>query len=417
MSALTRTWPDGWKEARLFDLVSNLKNGFASGKRDENGIVQIRMNNITTDGHVVLDSFLKVPVPESIDEWMLRKGDFLFNNTNSIDLVGKSAVFDAAPFPCTFSNHFTRLRFKKERVLPEWVLHHFVILWRRGFFKSVAIRHVGQAAVHKEHLLKLKLPLPPLAEQKKIAEVLSTVDEGIEKVDRAIEKTEKLKKGLMQKLLTKGISHTKFKKTEIGEIPEDWQVVKLKKTADINKDSADPTKEFPDREFLYIDIDSVENEAGIIKGVKPITGKDAPSRARRVIRHDDVLMSTVRPYLKAFAIVPAQYDGQICSTGFAVLTCKDELLPRFLLYVLFSKSVLDQCNRMMVGGQYPALNNSQVEQIKIPCPPLAEQKKIAEILSTVDKRLELLGRKKEKLGRVKQGLMDDLLTGKKRVKV
>jgi type I restriction enzyme S subunit len=266
------------------------------------------------------------------------------------------------------------------------------------------------------------VPLPSLPEQKKIAEILSTVDQGIEKVSEAIEKTQKLKKGLMQELLTgkRNIvdgrqGKREFKLTEIERIPKEWEVAQLKEVVEINRDSVDPTKEFPNKRFLYIDIDSVENETGFITKAKEILGKDAPSRARRVIHNNDILMSTVRPYLKAFAIVPKRFHGQICSTGFAVLTCSEKIYSPFLFYTLFKGSVIDQCNRMMVGGQYPALNSSQVERIKIPIPPVAEQKKIAEILSTVDKRLEWLRNRKEKLGRIKKGLMNDLLTGKKRV--
>ena len=152
--------PKGWQVVKLGDVIEELKNGFASGKRDENGIVQIRMNNVTTDGRLIFDSYLKVPVPENLNYWLLKKGDLLFNNTNSIDLVGKSTLFNGAPFSCTFSNHFTRLRFKKEMVLPELILYHFLILWKNDYFKSVAIQHVGQSAVHTSYLLKLEIPLP-----------------------------------------------------------------------------------------------------------------------------------------------------------------------------------------------------------------------------------------------------------------
>lgn len=192
--------PEGWEVIRLGDAVEELKNGFASGKRDENGIVQIRMNNVTTDGRLIFDSYLKVPVPENINNWLLKKGDFLFNNTNSIDLVGKSTIFNDAPFSCTFSNHFTRLRFKKELVLPELILYHFLILWEKSYFKSVAIRHVGQSAVHTEYLLKLQIPLPPLSEQRRIAEILSAADRKLER--RRKEKLERVKRGLMNELLT-----------------------------------------------------------------------------------------------------------------------------------------------------------------------------------------------------------------------
>jgi len=291
----------------------------------------------------------------------------------------------------------------------------FYLLKIKEYYLSGLTRGTGIPHVDRNVLENLTLPLPPLPEQQKIAEILSTVDQAIEKVDDSIAKTERLKKGLMQELLTKGIGHKEFKDTEIGRIPKEWEVVRLGEVVDINKESRDPNREFPEREFLYIDIDSIENGTGVIKAAKTIIGKKAPSRARRVIHYNDVIMSTVRPYLKAFAIVPREYDAQICSTGFAVLTCKERILPSYLLYTLFSNYVISQCNRMMVGGQYPALNNSQVEKIKLPLPSISEQQKIAEILSTVDKRLVLLRNKKEKMEGIKKGLMNDLLTGNKRV--
>jgi len=96
---------------------------------------------------------------------------------------------------------------------------------------------------------------------------------------------------------------TEFKDTEIGRIPENWEVVKLEQVVEINKESIDPIKEIPNETFIYIDIDSIESSAGKIRNPKRILGRNAPSRVRRVIHENDVIMSTVRPYLKAFAIV------------------------------------------------------------------------------------------------------------------
>jgi type I restriction enzyme S subunit len=194
--------PEKWEVMRLGDVVDEIKNGFASGKRDENGIIQIRMNNVTTDGRLIFDSYLKVPVPKSVDEWLLKKGDLLFNNTNSIDLVGKSTIFNNAPFPCTFSNHFTRIRFKKDLALPELIHYHFLILWEKSYFKSVAIRHVGQAAVHTDYLLKLQIPLPSLPEQHLIVKLLSKLDQNIEAVKTHKGHLITLKKRLLNGLLS-----------------------------------------------------------------------------------------------------------------------------------------------------------------------------------------------------------------------
>ena len=194
--------PNDWNLVELRELALDIQNGFASGKRDENGIAQIRMNNLTTDGRLLLDSYLKVPIPEKINRWLLKPNDFLFDNTNSIDLVGKSAIFKDSSFPWTFSNHFTRIRFKENIVLPELILYHFITQWEKGYFKSVAIRHVGQAAVHTEYLLRLKIPLPPINEQKRMVEMLSTVTLKLELERQERARIEKIKSGLMDLLLT-----------------------------------------------------------------------------------------------------------------------------------------------------------------------------------------------------------------------
>lgn len=290
-------------------------------------------------------------------------------------------------------------------------------------FKKLSGEHAKTTlpSLKRQYLENFLVFLPPLEEQKKIAEVLRTIDEAIQAVDEGIAKLERLKKGAMERLLTRGINHTRFKEVELNgrkvRIPEEWDFIELKKITEINKESVDPRRVFPDKEFIYIDIDSVENGTGKIRNPKRVLGKNAPSRARRVVHTNDVIMSTVRPYLKAFALIPEEYDGQVCSTGFAVLTPKKQLLhPHYLLYALFSDNTISQCKSMMVGGQYPALTNTQVGQIRIPLPPLSEQKKIAEILRTIDEAIEAKRAKKEKLERMKKAVMEKLLTGKVRIR-
>lgn len=189
------------------------------------------------------------------------------------------------------------------------------------------------------------------------------------------------------------------------KLPEGWRWVKLGDITEVNKYSVNPPKDFPNKKFIYIDISGVENGTGRIKEVKVLLGKDAPSRARRLVHTNDILMSTVRPYLKGFAIVPSEYDNQVCSTGFAVLTPKREILPKFVLFSLFTDILMEQYNRMMLGAHYPALTNEQVNSLKIPLPfkdnkpDLEEQKrivaKIEELFSKIDRIKELRKQAKE----------------------
>ncbi len=175
-------------------------------------------------------------------------------------------------------------------------------------------------------------------------------------------------------------------------LPEGWKWVRLGDVVDINKFSVNPSKDFPEKEFIYVDISSIENGTGRIKHVKVLKGKDAPSRARRVIHTNNVLMSTVRPYLKGFAIVPPEFDGEVCSTGFAVLSAKENIEPKFILFALFTDYIIDQYNKMMLGAHYPALTNEQVKSLKIPVPfrngkpDLEEQKRIVAYLDNIAER-------------------------------
>ncbi len=406
--------PKEWRVAQLEEVIGDIKNGFASGKRDANGIVQIRMNNVTTDGHLFFDSFLKVPVPENINEFLLKENDLLFNNTNSIDLVGKSAIFKNASFPCTFSNHFTRIRFR-DGALPEWVLFHFIRLWRKGFFRSVAIRHVGQSAVQTKYLTNIRIPLPPLPEQKKITEVLTTVDQAIEKVDEAIEKTQRLKKGLMQELLTKGIGHKEFKDTEIGRIPKEWELRKLGEIGKLERGKFayrprnDPR--FYGGKFPFIQTGDIGEANGVIKKYFQTLNEEG-LKISKMFKKGTIVIS-IAGNIGDVGIL--DFDSCFPDSIVGIKGDSEKVNNLFLMYLLQkSKRGLDS---IAPRSTQKNINLGILEAFKLPLPSLPEQQKITEILSAVDDRLGLLRARKERLGEIKKGLMNDLLTGRKRVKL
>jgi type I restriction enzyme S subunit len=412
--------PMEWKVVRLENMIKEIRNGFASGKRDDNGIIQIRMNNVTTYGRLIFDSFIKVPIPENINDFLLKENDFLFNNTNSIDLVGKSAIFRKTPFPCTFSNHFTLIRFTED-VLPAWVLFHFISLWRKGYFKSVAIRHVGQSAVQTKFLTNIKLPLPPLPEQQKIAEILATADEAIQKVDEAIEKTERFKKGLMQELLT-GRWQTvdsrqgkrEFKKTEIGRIPKEWEVVKLEDIAEISTGSTPSTRNQMYYEGNIPFIKTTEINNNIISETSVFITEKAVRDHNLKIYPANTIFLAMYGQGKTRGKVSLLNISATTSQNAAAIVLNFKLCdPIFIWYYLLSKyKFLRQTG---IHGQISHLNLSFIKKFKLPLAPFPEQQKISEILRTVDRKLDSLREKKERVEKIKKGLMNELLTGRKRV--
>ena len=273
--------------------------------------------------------------------------------------------------------------------------------------------------LNQEYMRKIRILLPPLEEQKKIAHVLRTIDNAIEIVEKAIEKLERIKKATMEQLLTKGIGHKEFKKVKLDcrtiEIPKDWIVVRLKDIT-LPTESIDPTRT-PNKEFKYVDITNVSNTMYKIIGWNLINGKNAPSRARRLIRSGDIIFATTRPYLKNIAIVPDELDNQICSTGFCVIRAnRNKVIPEWIFYCVLTDDFIARVSSKMRGATYPAVSDKDVLNEKIPLPPLEEQKQIVKILKTIDEAIELKKKKKEKLERMKKAVMDKLLTGQIRIK-
>ena len=163
----------------------------------------------------------------------------------------------------------------------------------------------------------------------------------------------------------------------IGDVPEGWEVRRLKYVASCNDDSLaeDTPSNFS---FDYVDVGSVKYGLGIVQR-EPMVFADAPSRARRVVRKDDVIVSTVRTYLKSVAQIPSFNKPIIVSTGFAVLRAKNSDVI-FLNYALQSQSFVDEVEARSTGISYPAINASDLVSIKILLPPLPVQRAIAAYL-------------------------------------
>jgi type I restriction enzyme, S subunit len=157
-----------------------------------------------------------------------------------------------------------------------------------------------------------------------------------------------------------------------------------------------PENTAPEWEFDYIDIGSVSLSEGVIKKER-LRFENAPSRARKPVKSGDILVSTVRTYLKAIAAVQADETAQVASTGFAVLRANQLSDSRFLFRVVQSNPFVEQVVSQSVGVSYPAINPSTLANIKIPLPDLATQRRIADFLDRETARIDLLIEKKQRL--------------------
>lgn len=256
-------------------------------------------------------------------------------------------------------------------------------------------------AINSKQLANIKLPLPFLNNQPSLAEQ--------ERIVSILEKAEKLKErgknaeALLNEYL-KSVFNEMFlnKGFEVREINAG-----LIKTENINPEIA-----FKDKNFNYIDIASIDNITKTIVNTKLILGQDAPSRARQLVKHKDVLISTVRPNLNAVALVSKLADNQVCSTGFCILRADNKtFIPEYLFYTSKTNSFINSLVNRCTGANYPAVSCSDVKSLKIPLPPLALQQKFASIVEQVEKMKENVRKTKTSSEELFNSLMQKAFRG------
>lgn len=198
----------------------------------------------------------------------------------------------------------------------------------------------------------------------------------------------------------------------VPRIPQNWEAKPLKYIADCNARVL-PENTDEETEIVYIDIGSVNYGLGICN-TQEFTFANAPSRARRVVKSGDTIISTVRTYLKAIAYISDEYDGNICSTGFAVYTPKAGVNRRFLFYALNADWFVSDVERYSVGISYPAITSTALSSLKTILPPLAEQNFIVAYLdrrtAEIDTMLADLQSQVEMLDRYKRELIAEAVT-------
>jgi type I restriction enzyme S subunit len=200
--------PSSWKAAEIGVLVDAgkllLKNGFAEDRHNQVGVgvLYLQPFNMREDGRIDLSQAKYVELPRDPEPYLVQQGDIIFNNMNSKELVGKTALF---PYKGTFllSNHMTIIRLLDPSAIdPYWLALDLLYLWSRGYFRAICRRHVNQASVSLERLKGVEIALPPLPEQRAIAHVLRAVDEKIDIEERRKRALETLFKTLLHNLMT-----------------------------------------------------------------------------------------------------------------------------------------------------------------------------------------------------------------------
>jgi len=414
--------PEGWKWVRLEEDVILITGSRPKGGAIEEGIPSLGGEHITEDGRIIFTEQNAKYIPDKFFKLMpkgkVEVNDILINKDGAN--TGKVAILKVKFHPhIAINEHLFILRSKK---LFE---QKYLFYWLYSSFAQTEIRNritgSAQPGLSSSFIKNFFLPLPPLPEQQKIAEILETVDNAIEKTEKIIEKYKRIKQGLMQDLLTKGIDENgnirdekthKFKDSPLGRIPEEWEVSYVSNFTEINP----ITKINPKELYPFIEMEATPIMGKQYKYITLRRGFEAGSKFKK----GDILLARITPSAEngKALLVPDNIEIGIGSTEFIVFRAKENIDSNFLFYLLISDYVRSIAIGLMEGTsgrqRIPKYVFEKVIKVGIP-KSKSEQQRIAEILSQIDKTIEKEEQYKEKLKRLKQGLMGDLLTGKVRV--
>jgi type I restriction enzyme S subunit len=392
--------PKEWRKQTINDLCQ-FSNGYGFRPSDWSsaGLPIIRIQNL--NGSKKFNFFSGIPK----EKWLVEPGTLLFAWAGVKGVSFGPKIWDG--LTGVLNQHIYKIHPNKG-VEPYWLYALLEVITSRIERKAHGFK-TNLLHVRKSDITEQVVFVPPIEEQRKIAEILGTWDEAITLTERLIAAKQQRKKALMQQLLTGKVRFG-------GVANKAWQDVRLKEIATINANTLSG-KSDPEHAYYYIDLASV-NRGKIDFPTYKERFANLPSRARRILSKSDVIMSTVRPNLLGFAVCDFPTADVLCSTGFALITPHNSKNEKFIYQSLYGSYIQRQIDGLVTGSNYPAINSTEVKQMRILWPESDKERDlIGQVLSLCDEEITLLQQKAVALRKQKKGLMQQLLTGKVRVKV
>ena len=411
--------PEGWKFG-LFGDLAKVQNGYAfkSTEFSDTGYAAaIRMSNLKL-GRVDLSDakYVSQESIEGLDQFQLASGDFLFGMSGSLDNYAWVKKTDGI---CYLNQRVGCLRIKP-KADPLYTSYCYL----SGAVKDAIVGLAAGAAqlnISGNQLQEISILIPPLPEQQKIATILSSVDDVIEKTRAQIDKLKDLKTGMMQELLTKGIGHTEFKDSPMGRIPVSWSIVPIAEHVLEHRSGASlkPT-DFSEEGFNVIPKKAIQFGGKLVRGEKTYCKKDYALSVKRSWVNKDFLVTVLRDLVPTGPsiglIVEVEEEGDfLIAQGVYGFRLDGGLHHGYLAQLSNSDWFRKEMRTILVGSTQVHIRTGEFFDVLIARPPFAEQVEITNALLAIDKKIKLLNKKMSIFQSTKKALMQDLLTGKVRV--
>ncbi len=389
--------PEHWEAIKIARLGSLTKaNGGSKQDNVDSGIPCIRYGDLYTTHEYVIRGSRSYISSTKLDEYSsISYGDALFAASGeTFEDIGRSAVSLLREEACCGGDVIVlRPTINLDPLFLGYALDSVASKAQKALMgKGYTVVHI-----YADQLRDLIVALPPLPEQESVGVVLNRetarIDALIAKKTEFIELLAKKRQALITHAVTKGLNpNVKMKDSGvewIGDVPEHWEVKPIKFIASCNDDAL-PESASPATVIQYVDISSVSHDEGIT-GTETMLFGDAPSRARRKAMCGDVIVSTVRTYLKAVASVDELHADCVYSTGFAVLRAREgHLLPKFLKWLILNDLVIQAIESHSEGLSYPAINASELINLRVAVPGMFEQEAIAKYIDLETSRISRL---------------------------
>jgi len=396
--------PEDWeiKSAKEILLNYSLGGNYDNSIESCSGIPLIKMGNIGR-GKIDLNKVEYINKGINYEENdILKNGDILFNTRNTLDLVGKVAIWkNELPF-ALYNSNLLRLNFKKEYIgNNEFVNYLFNSQLILNKLRGYATGTTSVAAIYTKDLLKIKFPLPPIEEQKAIADCLSTWDQAIEKQEQLIKSKERRHKALMQKLLSG--------KQRLLGFSEDWNFIRFREFYTESKNKLGENK----LEVLSVTKNGIVAQSEYFN--KEIASSDTTKYL--IVEKGDFVVSGLNFWMGSFDVL-TNYDIGIVSPAYKVFKLNKGFNNLYFKYLSKSKLMLDAMVGASIIGASIVRRNFDKEILyewSFKIPSLEEQKEIGKFLEFSLKEIELEKRKVNQLKEQKKALMQKLLIGKVRL--
>ena len=304
-------------------------------------------------------------------------------------------IFKYVDFPFTLGADGTQLLHPNDDILDPRFFYYALL--------NLKVPNKGYNR-HYRYLREFSMVCPPLPEQRAIAHVLQTIQEAKSTRQREIALERERKAALMDHLFLHGTKDEPRKQTEIGEIPESWEVVQLQEIANLRRENVKPED---NQNLNFVGLEHIDSGDSTLKRWGDASEMKS---AKNHFYPDDVLYGKLRSYLDKAVI--AETEG-ICSTDILVFTANSKTVPRFLVYLLHTEAFVNHAVVTSTGISHPRTSWDSLGKFTFALPPLPEQRAIAHVFQAIDEKTAALEQEAQHLDELFHAMLDELMTGQR----